>query len=196
PETVTTIKNGAFRDMTSLTKVTVEGNVNFENYAFRSVPNLTSIYLLGDDVTFNGSQFATHFDNGDATGITIYVKNATVAARVYAAQSSAYGYEVKILGDETDGSDASEVTLAKDSTQLKDAIEDGKTTIALTAGEDTVKTQQEATDKEEIEETGDPANEQEAEDDEEIVDEQVDTEEDIDNGLEGEVEAVDEEDAA
>jgi len=59
-----------------------------------------------------------------------------------------------------------------------------------------VKTQQEATDKEEIEETGDPANEQEAEDDEEIVDEQVDTEEDIDNGLEGEVEAVDEEDAA
>ena len=55
---------------------------------------------------------------------------------------------------------------------------------------------QEAIDKEEIEGAEDPANEQEVEDDEEIVDEQVDTEENTDNGLEGEGEAVDEEDAA
>lgn len=97
PENVETVKLGAFRDMANLTTVTVEGNVNFENYAFRSCRNLTSIYLLGDDVTFTGGQFACHSDNGDANGITIYVKNATVAARVYAAQASTYGYEVKIL---------------------------------------------------------------------------------------------------
>lgn len=73
---------------------------------------------------------------------------------------------------------------------------------AYTAAEDTVETQQDVADtvEEEIEENTveeiEDLNEQETEDDEEIVDEQVDTEEDIDNGLEGEVEAVDEEDAA
>lgn len=50
--------------------------------------------------------------------------------------------------------------------------------------------------EEELEKPKDPVNEQVPEDDEEIVDELVDTEEDIDNGLESEVEAVDEEDAA
>ena len=114
--------------MANLTTVTVEGNVVFDNYAFRSCPNLTSIYLLGDDVTFTGSQFATHSDNGDANGITIYVKNATVAARVYAAQESAYGYEVKILGDSTDGSDAEEVTYVKNDAQLESAIISASTT--------------------------------------------------------------------
>ena len=134
PETVKTVKTGAFRDMSVLTTVTVEGNVNFENYAFRSVPNLTSIYLLGDDVTINGGQFATHSDDGDATGITIYVKNATVAARVYAAQTSAYGYEVKILGDAADGSDASEVTQVKNDAALAEAIADGASTVVLGSG--------------------------------------------------------------
>ena len=125
PENVETIKKGAFRDMANLTTVTVEGNVAFDNYAFRSCPNLTSIYLLGDDVTFTGSQFATHSDNGDATGITIYVKNTTVAARVYAAQTSAYGYEVKILGAATDGSDATEVAQVKNATDLETAVANG-----------------------------------------------------------------------
>ena len=134
PENVETVKLGAFRDMANLTTVTVEGNVAFDNYAFRSCPNLTSIYLLGDDVTFAGSQFATHSDNGDATGITIYVKNATVAARVYAAQTSAYGYEVKILGDAVDGSDAQEVVKATNNTQLDDAIQAGTTTVVLGSG--------------------------------------------------------------
>lgn len=134
PENVETVKLGAFRDMANLTTVTVEGNVAFDDYAFRSCPNLTSIYLLGDDVTFTGGQFATHSDNGDANGITIYVKNATVAARLYAAQSSAYGYEVKILGDAADGSDASEVDQAKNDTQLNTAIENGATTVVLGSG--------------------------------------------------------------
>ena len=134
PANVKVIDEGAFRDMANLTTVTVKGNVAFDDYAFRSCPNLTSIYLLGDDVTFNGSQFATHSDNGDATGITIYVKNATVAARVYAAQTSAYGYEVKVLGDATDGSDATEVAQVKNDTQFDTAIANGASTVVLGSG--------------------------------------------------------------
>ena len=129
PESVETIKLGAFRDMANLTTVTIEGNVAFDNYAFRSCPNLTSIYLLGDDVTFAGSQFATHSDNGDATGITIYVKNTTVAARVYAAQTSAYGYEVKVLGEAADGSDAVSVTQVKNATDLDTALAEGENVV-------------------------------------------------------------------
>ena len=134
PASVEFIGDGAFRDMANLTKVTINGDVAFENYAFRSCPKLESIYLLGDDVTFTGSQFATHSDNGDATGITIYVKNATVAARVYAAQTSAYGYEVKVLGDATNGSDATEVAQAKNDTQLDTAITNGASTVVLGSG--------------------------------------------------------------
>ena len=125
PANVEEIKFGAFRDMANLTTVTIKGNVAFDDYAFRSCPNLTSIYLLGDDVTFTGSQFATHSDNGDATGLTIYVKNTTVAARVYAAQTSAYGYEVKVLGAEADGSDAVSVTQVKNATDLDTAVANG-----------------------------------------------------------------------
>ena len=129
PENVETIKKGAFRDMANLTTVTVEGNVAFDDYAFRSCPKLTSIYLLGDDVTFTSSQFATHSDDGNATGITIYVKNTTVAARVYAAQTSAYGYEVKVLGDAADGSDAVSVTQAKNATDLDTALAEGENVV-------------------------------------------------------------------
>ena len=125
PANVQVIDEGAFRDMANLTTVTVEGNVAFDNNAFRSCPNLTSIYLLGDDVTFTSSQFATHSDDGNATGITIYVKNTTVAARVYAAQTSAYGYEVKVLGAAADGSDAVSVTQAKNATDLDTAVANG-----------------------------------------------------------------------
>lgn len=135
PANVEVIGEGAFRDMANLTAVTVEGNVAFDNNAFRSCPNLTSIYLLGDDVTFTSSQFATHSDDGNATGITIYVKNATVAARVYAAQTSAYGYKVKILGEATDGSDAADVKKVANSAQLDDAIQAGAKAVVLAAGD-------------------------------------------------------------
>ena len=134
PAGVETIKAGAFRDMANLTTVTVEGNVAFDNYAFRSCPNLTSIYLLGDDVTFAGSQFATHYDSGEANGITIYVKNATVAARVYAAQASAYGYEVKILGASADGSDAEEVKQLGNDADFDAAVTGGDSAIVLKGG--------------------------------------------------------------
>ena len=129
PANVEEIKFGAFRDMANLTTVTIKGNVAFDDYAFRSCPNLTSIYLLGDDVTFTGSQFATHSDNGDATGLTIYVKNTTVAARVYAAQTSAYGYEVKVLGAAADGSDAVSVTQVKNATDLDTALAEGENVV-------------------------------------------------------------------
>ena len=135
PANVEVIGEGAFRDMANLTTVTVEGNVAFDNNAFRSCPNLTSIYLLGDDVTFTGSQFATHSDNGNATGITIYVKNTTVAARVYAAQTSAYGYEVKVLGAAADGSDAADVKKVANSAQLDDAIQAGAKAVVLAEGD-------------------------------------------------------------
>ena len=134
PANVEVIGEGAFRDMANLTTVTVEGNVAFDNFAFRSCPNLTSIYLLGDDVTFTGSQFATRSDNGNATGITIYVKNTTVAARVYAAQTSAYGYEVKVLGEAADGSDAQEVVKATNNAQLNEAIQAGAKAVVLAEG--------------------------------------------------------------
>ena len=134
PENVEVIGSGVFRDMPNLTTVTVEGNVSFEDFAFRSCPNLTSIYLLGDDVTFSGGQFATHSDNGNANGITIYVKNATVAARVYAAQASAYGYEVKILGTAADGTDATETAKAANNTQFDAAISGGATAVILGDG--------------------------------------------------------------
>ena len=135
PANVETIGHGAFRDMPNLTTATIEGNAVLDNYVFRGCPNLTSIYLLGDDVTFvGGGQFACNKTTGDASKITIYVKNATVAARVYAAQTSAYGYEVKILGDATDGSDAQTVPQIKDQTTLNTAIANGGA-VVLSAGQ-------------------------------------------------------------
>ena len=144
PASVEFIGDGAFRDMANLTKVTINGDVAFENYAFRSCPKLESIYLLGDDVTFSGSQFATHDDNGACTSdahkdncpgkITIYVKNATVAARVIAAQGTSTCYKVKMLGEAADGSDASDVVKAANNTQLDAAIVDGASTVVLGNG--------------------------------------------------------------
>lgn len=135
PANVKEIKFGAFRDMAELTTVTIEGNTLLGNYVFRTCPNLTSIYLLGDDVQFvGGGQFATHEDTGYANPLTIYVKNATVAARVYAAQSSASDYVVKILGENADGSDASDVVKAANNTQLDAAIVDGASTVVLGNG--------------------------------------------------------------
>lgn len=100
PENVTTIEAGAFRDMANLTTVTVEGNVVIPNYAWRSCPSLETVFLLGDNITFGGtSMVATHSDNGNATGITFYVKNQTVADALKTAQGSAYGYEVIFLNE-------------------------------------------------------------------------------------------------
>jgi predicted ribosomally synthesized peptide with SipW-like signal peptide len=136
PANVKEIKFGAFRDMAELTTVTIEGNTLLGNYVFRTCPNLTSIYLLGDDVQFvGGGQFATHADTGYANPLTIYVKNATVAARVYAAQSSASDYVVKIMGENADGSDAEEIVNVKNVSEYDAAIDSGVKTIALGSGD-------------------------------------------------------------
>ncbi|MBQ3088182.1 MAG: leucine-rich repeat protein [Clostridia bacterium] len=135
PASVKMIDEGAFRDMANLTTVTIKGNPTLANYVFRSCPNLTSIYLLGDDVKFEGGgQFATHQDTGYSNPLVIYVKNATVAARVYAAQSSAQDYQVKILGDAADGSDATEAVQVKNNTQFDTAIANGASTVVLGSG--------------------------------------------------------------
>ena len=99
PATVETLYEGAFRDMPNLKTVTIEGNVNIGNFAFRACKNLETVYLLGDDVTFAGnSQVFTHADTGDAKGITVYVENETVAKRLLAAQPSA-SFTLKIAGE-------------------------------------------------------------------------------------------------
>lgn len=135
PANVDEIKYGAFTASPNLKTVTIEGNALLDNYVFRDCGSLESVYLLGDDVQFvGGGMFATRKQNGDANGITIYVKNATVAARLYAAQTSAYGYEVKILGDASDGSDAQEVVKVTNNTQLDEAIQAGTTTVVLGSG--------------------------------------------------------------
>ena len=139
PSNVEEIKFGAFRDMANLTTVTIEGNTTLGNYVFRSCPNLTSIYLLGDDVKFEGGgQFATHQDTGYSNPLTIYVKNAAVAARVYAAQSSAQDYTVKILGDNADGSDATAAVKVQNDTQFDAAIADGASAVFMGSGTYTI----------------------------------------------------------
>ena len=99
PANVETMLEGAFREMPNLKTVTIEGNTEIGEFAFRTCKDLETVYLLGDDVTFAGTSMAfTHADSGDANGITIFVANETVAQRVRAAQGSAYGYNVRIIG--------------------------------------------------------------------------------------------------
>ena len=89
---------GAFREMPNLETVTIRGNAEIGNFAFRTCSSLKTVYLLGDDVTFAGTSMAfSHADSGDANGITIYVMNETVANRVRVAQGSAYGYKIVVM---------------------------------------------------------------------------------------------------
>ena len=102
PASVEFLGEGAFRQGSNLTTVTIEGNPQIGNFAFRSCPNLKNVYLLGEDVTFAGtSQAFSLADTGNANGITIYVMNETVAARVRAAQGSAYGYTIVVMAQVT-----------------------------------------------------------------------------------------------
>ena len=100
PENVEVIGEGAFRDSSNLKTVTIEGNAEIGNYAFRKCASLETVYLLGDDVTFAGnSQVFTHADTGAAQGITVFVKNETVAERLRAAQPSLQGLNIRIIGE-------------------------------------------------------------------------------------------------
>lgn len=150
PANVKEIRHAAFTSSTKLTTVTIEGNATLDNYMFRGCSSLESIYLLGDDVNFvntsgNAGFFACRTENGrsfkaDGTtpGLTIYVKNATVAQRLLVVMKDCTGYNIKILGDAADGSDATLLMAAKNDAQLTGAINAGASTVLLGDGSYTV----------------------------------------------------------
>ena len=142
PASVKEIQHAAFSSSSKLTTVTIAGNATLDNYMFRGCSSLESIYLLGDDVNFvntsgNAKFFACRTENGrsfnaDGTpGLTIYVKNATVAERVYAAMKDCTGYVVKVLGNEADGSDAGEIKFVNNATDFNNAVVNGVENIVL-----------------------------------------------------------------
>lgn len=99
PANVETIGETAFGSSLVET-VIIEGNTSIQGYAFRGCPNLRTVYLYGDDVTFIASTLngrnSTWFCNGESnnpntSNITFYVQNATVAARVKAAMGAEAG---------------------------------------------------------------------------------------------------------
>lgn len=87
PATVTSIGYGAFRDMDSLTTVTIEGDaVTLPGYVFRDCSALRTVYLNMNTLILNGSQnFANASSNNPGTNnITFYCKNYAVADAVLA----------------------------------------------------------------------------------------------------------------
>ena len=102
PATVTNISYGAFRDMTSLTTVTFEGdNVTIPNYAFRGCTNLRTVYLNAETATIGTNMaFANASSNNPGTNnITFYVKNEAIAEQIKA--SMGVGSYVAIYVDGT-----------------------------------------------------------------------------------------------
>ena len=99
PATLTHIGEGAFRDVTNLTTLTIEGNATLDNFAFRTCRNLTDVYLLGDDYTFNGSMIFSRNDAGsDVNGvINVYVLNESVKDELLAATSYDPALNVVVL---------------------------------------------------------------------------------------------------
>ncbi len=75
--------------------VTFEGNTRIQNKAFRGCANLRTVYINGDDITFENTTgqancwFCNSESNNPGTSdITFYVKNETVAAKVKAAMGA------------------------------------------------------------------------------------------------------------
>ena len=98
PATVTTIGFGAFRDMPNLTTVTVEGDAMISSYAFRTCAQLETVYLNGENVTFqSGKMIFSHADTGADDGITVYVANADVEAALNAVQKEDDGFKIVVL---------------------------------------------------------------------------------------------------
>lgn len=117
PKTVTSISS-SFRDCASLENVTIEGSTEIGIYAFRSCAALKNVYLWGENPTFIGTSMTfTHADTGAANGITIYVRNNTVAAAVKEAQGSAHDYTIVIP------------TQVASQEAIKDALTSGKDVV-------------------------------------------------------------------
>ena len=101
PATVTNIGYGAFRDMDSLTTVTIEGdNVTLPGYVFRDCSALTTVYLNMETLTLNGSMnFANASSNNPGTNnIKFYTKNSDVADAVKAHMGVGSNIEIYVNG--------------------------------------------------------------------------------------------------
>ena len=89
PATVTKIGHGAFRGMPNLTTVTIEGDTEIANYAFRSCGLLENVYLNGMNVTFTGtSQVFTNNDSTNSGVVNVFVKTDVVKERLLNATSN------------------------------------------------------------------------------------------------------------
>jgi len=99
PASVTKTDKAAIGYNTNLETIVIEGNVEIGTYFARACTVLKSVYLKGDDVTFaeGGSMFFTNKENADASGITFYVVNQTIADRLYNAMSVSHSYGLKIV---------------------------------------------------------------------------------------------------
>ena len=103
PETVTTLEYGALRDMKELETITIEGNIHIPSYALRSCTKLRTVYFNGDDVTFqSGTMLISNYDTGDASAITVYVRNETVKQRLIDAYPSA-NYTIVVVDEAKPG---------------------------------------------------------------------------------------------
>lgn len=96
PAGVTTIEYGAMRDMKCLEKVVIESSATIPAYAFRSCTNLKTVILTNKDVTFDKGMIFSHYDTGISEGMTVYVANDEVKARLAAADSSAKYYSIVV----------------------------------------------------------------------------------------------------
>ena len=139
PATVETIGYGAFRDMLSLTTATIEGDVYVPSYAFRNCAGLKSVYLNGTNVSFGDNMIftVTSTNNENPNGITVYVKNDGIKARLEATKqfkgtivSAASADENGIYTD----SNGNKFAYAVNDTELTTAIENDAKTVILGSG--------------------------------------------------------------
>lgn len=105
PENVTYIGKQAFGSCGDLETITIRAkDVTIGNYVARACANLKEVYIYSDSVTFeSGSMYFTNKENGDASGITFFVKDQAMADVVYSAFSTSHSYGLLIKS--LDGAD-------------------------------------------------------------------------------------------
>ena len=98
PENVTYIGKQAFGACGDLETITIRAkDVTIGNYVARACANLKEVYIYSDSVTFeSGSMYFTNKENGDASGITFFVKDQAMADVVYSAFSTSHSYGLLI----------------------------------------------------------------------------------------------------
>ena len=98
PANVETIGETAFGACGNLETIVIKAeNVTIANYIARACANLKKVYIYSNSVTFEtGSMYFTNKENGDASGITFYVKDQDMADTLYAAFSTSHSYGLLI----------------------------------------------------------------------------------------------------